>query len=113
VTDERVTIELDLTQPLLEWIELEADDDQTTEEWIKHAIRYRLDAEFLHERIPGDVEVAVPQHILKRVSLKYQDQLARGDDPSIDELLFNHVTYDVTWTTEHGNPINWTTNDGE
>jgi hypothetical protein len=103
-------IEIEVTEPLADWIELEARDDETVSDYIERAIRLHLDVK-LPRMEAREATVELPQPLLERAMLKYQDQQALGYDPDMDELLFNHVTFDVQWTTENGNPIQWTTND--
>lgn len=104
------TVEVELTDPMLEWIDAEKDADTTVQDWIQLQVTMRLN-KTLSRHVEAGVEVEVPSDMLYPLTLKYQDAQLRGHDVDPDELLFNHIHFDVTWLTEHGNPIEWTTDD--
>lgn len=109
--DDWATIELELTQPILKWLLLEKRDHYSVPEWIAETIQLRLEEDLHGTMTAGEVDVATPHEILERATYKYRDCQARGIDVNPDDFLFNYVHFDVNWITEHGNPIEWATDD--
>lgn len=88
-------LELELTRPFIEWIELEADqhDFDSVAEWVRTQLWVRLTEDLMQNHgFTADVEVEVPHNYARRVALWRADREAEGELESADveAFLFNH-----------------------
>jgi hypothetical protein len=110
-----VTVELDLPQPLYEWIQLEADDHgfESAYEWIRTQIWRDLTADLRRDHGPTvEVEVDLSADYARRALLWQQTREAEGmaTDGDLDAFLHNSMTLEADWTVD-GNA--WTPGGGE
>ncbi|MFW6435609.1 MAG: hypothetical protein ACOCY1_04440 [Halovenus sp.] len=119
VDDERGILEVELTRPVIEWMELEAEagDSDSLADWVRTQLWIRLTKD-LRENHGFDTEfdVDVPHDFARRASLWWRDRQIRGDpeDADLEAFLFNHVGFSPNWTidgepwtiTEEGDDVN-------
>ncbi|OYR71510.1 hypothetical protein DJ71_20410 [Halorubrum sp. E3] len=114
VGEDRGVLELELTRPMIEWIEHEVDDSDSDsiEDWVRTQIWIQLTSD-LRENHGFDttVDVDVPRDFAHRASLWWRDrQLRGGAEPAdLEAFLFNHVGFSPSYTVE-GEP--WSITEG-
>lgn len=101
--DDTGVLELEVTRPFTEWLQLEADesDRDGVEGWVRATLWSRLIGE-LHDdhSFTADVEADVPEEFAQRVALWAADRRISGeeiDEWRIDEFIMNHMSIDMTW----------------
>lgn len=112
--EDRGVLELELTRPMVEWMELEADarGSDSLADWVRTQLWIRLTND-LRENHGFDttVDVDVPRDFAHRASLWWRDrQLRGGAEPAdLEAFLFNHVGFSPSYTVE-GEP--WSITEG-
>lgn len=94
----RETVEVDLDAPVVEWIELET-DDETVAEWIERQVFVALTEDLKQHHAPvAEVSVDVPADYAERVALFAS--LKPYDAISAEGVALDHLEWDHTWTVE-------------
>lgn len=103
IDEDRGVLELELTRPFIEWLELEAaqHDFDSAAEWVRTHIWVALTQDLMENHgFTADVEVEVPHDYARRVSLWLADREIEGEveQADIDAFLFNHMQFQPNWT---------------
>lgn len=108
--DETVPITIELTPPIVELIDFvrDADEGETTTNWIKNTIRVALvrrDHEFWSS-VTAPVEVELPYEAARWAQLWANHDAATGSDRhDIETHLMDYVNLDFDWKTEGGEEL--------
>lgn len=97
-TEDDPAIWLPLSRPLYELLEREADrSDRTVEEVVQQWVSVQWNIQFGHrwEWVDCEVDVGVPEECLKEAEL-----WAEHTDSSLDEVMFNVVSWGPEWVPE-------------
>jgi len=95
-------VELEATRPLIEWFELEAEqnDFDDIQDWMLAQLWVSL-TEDLQKRhgFTADVEVEVPHDYARRVSLWWDHRQTEGEPSAsdLDAFIFDHMRFEPTW----------------
>lgn len=105
--NERAVVELELTRPLVEWIELEANENDFdgVTDWIETQIQVALQRDLLENHdIRREVEVDLPLEFVARMRYYENDLRQRGNETSFEDIAVNHVQLDRTYLLD-GEPL--------
>lgn len=102
IDEELGVLELELTRPFIEWIELEVaqHDFDSVEDWVRTQLWVNLTSDLQKRHgFSADVEVELPHDYARRASLWYADRKVRGevDEADLDAFLFNHMQFRPKW----------------
>lgn len=114
--DDRAVLEIEVTRPFVEWLELEADehDRDSVEAWAHALLQTGMGKELKRDHsVEAAVDVDLPEGVAQRVLLYYNDlQQQHGGDTSLSELLLDQLDFTFTWMLD-GEPWEPTTASGE
>jgi hypothetical protein len=108
--DDSGILEVEVTRPLVEWIELEAENlgDLSVEEWVRIQIFTYLEKDLQDNHGPDIVtDIDLPEDYARRVGLwwKHQQMNDITEPGDLRDFLFNHMTVEGRWLLD-GEP--WT-----
>lgn len=105
VGDDHGVLELELTRPFIEWMELEAEqnDFDSVADWVQTQLWVQLTEDLMEKHgFQADVEVEVPHDYARRVALWRADREVEDDleQADVEAFLFNHMQFQPTWTLD-------------
>ena len=109
-TDDTVSITIELTSPMVEFIDLERKDDEgeTVTDWIKRAVETRL-ARREHEfwnSVTVPVEVELPPEAAQCARLWTNHRSATGSEPpDLETRLMDYIELEFDWRVEGGGEL--------
>ena len=98
--DDTAVLKVEVTRPFVEWMELEANetDHDTLADWVRTQLRVDLGKDLCdrhgHE---ANVDIDLPEDYAQRVALFYNHLEAVGANPSLGDILPNHMKLNYTW----------------
>lgn len=105
--DEDSTLTLDVTEPFVEWMELEAEehDFDDAAEWAVTQLKVRLTDDLaMDHRVHDEMEIELPDDLAERVTLYAADLEARGQGDKLRDIIMDYVQFDHHYTAD-GEPI--------
>ena len=98
-------VELELTRPFIEWMELEANENNfdSVEKWVQTQLWISLTGNLQRDYgFTTDVEIELPHDYAQRAALWYAHRKVTGeiDEADLDAFLFNHLEFHPTWTLD-------------
>jgi len=92
-------VTLFLADPLIEWIDIERNSEQSVTDWIEAAVCRELDADFRNNHgFRASVEVEVPADFALRARLKARDRRLRGEPTDANTVAQDYMSWDATFT---------------
>lgn len=96
------TVSVEFTRPTVRRIEMDKDNDETVEEFVRWAVYAQLneiDSEV--ELLDVDVEVGVPAETFRRAWLRYHEAQAYGhSDAVFDDFVSDYLDFDFLWEVD-------------
>lgn len=100
-------LEIEVSRPLVEWMELEADERSTDSiaQWARGQLRMNLGYDLQKEHgFSADGDVELPEAFARRAQLYHADMCLHGGESSLRDLIFNHMDVDATFLLD-GEPV--------
>ena len=88
---ERVPVTVTFTQPMIERIDLERDEDEALVEWIRSAVSIRLGYLDMQEEYNPELEIDVPADVAQRAQLEAAHRAETNPDLSPREALLDVI----------------------